>query len=121
MQIRRIAAIVGVAVAAWMLWQTVHPVMRQISFGSDLQTELLNPPTTLLRLIATPLMIIGGLLAAFAVRGGAWVFTAGALVFAALTGAMVGAGADYTLWRDEAVLSPFLMVVCGVLVLTHRK
>ena len=121
MHIRRLAGFVGILVAVWMLWQTVHPVMRQISFGSDLLTEILNPPTTLLRFIATPLMIIGGGLAVFNVRGGAWLFTAGALVFAMLTGAMAGSGADYTLWRDEAVLAPFLMVVCGVLMFTHRE
>ncbi|GGB68964.1 MULTISPECIES: hypothetical protein [Henriciella] len=121
MLIRRLAGVVGIVVAAWMLWETVNPVMRQISFGSDFGTELLNPPTTLLRFIATPLMIIGGVAAALNVRGGAYLFTAGALVFAVLTGALVGSRADYTLWRDEAVLAPFLMVICGVLVFTHRN
>ncbi|MEM5516095.1 hypothetical protein WNY37_03985 [Henriciella sp. AS95] len=121
MLIRRLAGFVGIVVATWMLWETINPVMRQISFGSDFVTELLNPPTTLLRFISTPLMIVGGILAVLSVRGGAYVFTAGALVFAVLTGALVGYGSDYTLWRDEAVLAPFLMVISGVLLLTHRN
>lgn len=120
MWIRRLAGLVGIVVAAWMLWETINPVMRQISFGSDFVTELLNPPTTLLRFIATPLMIIGGLLALIAVRGGAWSFTVGAVLFAIMTGVMA-TEADYTLWRDEAVLAPFLLVISGVLIFCHRK
>ncbi|MEQ9314658.1 MAG: hypothetical protein RLN72_02340 [Henriciella sp.] len=120
MWIRRLAGLVGIVVAAWMLWETINPVMRQISFGSDLATEILNPPTTLLRFIATPLMIIGGLLALLAVRGGAWAFTFGAVIFAAMTGLMA-VSADYVLWRDEAVLAPFLLVISGVLIFCHRK
>ena len=38
-----------------------------------------------------------------------------------MTGAMVGVGADYTLWRDEAILAPFLLVICGVLLFCPRK
>ena len=52
--------------------------------------------------------------------GGAWVFSIGAVLFAAMTGLMA-ANADYSLWRDEAVLAPFLLVICGVLVFRHRK
>ncbi|MEE2878196.1 MAG: hypothetical protein VX593_04250 [Pseudomonadota bacterium] len=121
MPIRRLAGLAGILVATWMLWETIQPIQMQISRGSDLMTELLNPPVALLRLVATVLMILGGLLALGAIRGGAWVFGAGAIVFAIMTGAMAGSGADPSLWSDEAVLSPFLLVICGVLVLRHRK
>lgn len=121
MLVRRIAGLAGAAVAAWMLWETVTPIMRQISLGSDLVTELLNPPVSLLRIISTSLLIVGGLLALAAVRGALWVFSAGALVFALMTGAMVAMGADYTVWRDEAILAPFLLVICGVLIFCPRK
>lgn len=121
MLIRRIAGLAGAGVAAWMFWETITPIMRQISFGSDLVTELLNPPVSLLRLVSTSLLIIGGLLALGAIRGAVWVFGAGALVFALMTGAMVALGADYTVWRDEAILAPFLLVICGVLIFCHRK
>lgn len=120
MLIRRFAGLVGVAVAGWMMWETINPIMRQISFGSDLMTELLNPPVSLVRVISTSLMILGGLLAIAATRGGAWLFAGGAVLFALATGLMVTT-ADYTLWRDEAVLSPFLLVIAGVLIFCHRK
>ncbi|WP_300394795.1 hypothetical protein [Henriciella sp.] len=121
MLIRRLAGLVGICVAAWMLWQTIEPIQMQISRGSDLITELLNPPTSLMRLVSTALMIVGGLLALAALPGGAWLMTAGAAVFAAMTGAMAGSGADSSLWSDEAVLAPFLLVISGVLVFRHRK
>ena len=120
MLIRRLAALAGICVAAWMLWETVQPIQMQIGRGSDLVTELLNPPTSLIRLVATGLMILGGLLSLAALPGGAWVFSTGAVLFAAMTGLMA-ASADYSLWRDEAVLAPFLLVICGVLVFRHRK
>lgn len=121
MLIRRIAGLAGAAVAAWMLWETITPIMRQISFGSDLVTELLNPPVSLLRIVSTTLLIVGGLMAVGAIRGALWVFSAGALVFALMTGAMVAMGADYTMWRDEAILAPFLLVIGGVLLFCPRK
>lgn len=120
MPIRRIAGLVGAAVAAWMFWETITPIIRQISLGSDLKTELLYPPVALVRLISTSLLIVGGLLALAAIRGAAWVFTAGALAFALMTGAMIGMGADYTLWSDEAILSPFLLVISGLFIFGHR-
>ncbi len=120
MLIRRIAGLVGVAVAAWMMWETVNPILRQISFGSDLVTELLNPPVSLIRLVSTTLMILGGLLAVAALRGGAWLFGAGAILFGLAT-LIMATSADYTLWRDEAVLSPFLLVIAGVMIFCHRK
>lgn len=120
MLIRRIAGLVGVAVAAWMMWETISPIMRQISFGSDLVTELLNPPVSLIRLISTLMMIVGGLLAVGAFRGGAWLFGTGAVIFALAT-ALMAATADFTLWRDEAILAPFLLVIAGVFIFTHRR
>ena len=120
MLIRRMAGAVGVAVAGWMLWQTITPIMRQISFGSDLMTELLNPPVSLIRLISTSLVILGGLLAIGALRGGAWLFGIGAVLFALVT-ALMATTADYTLWSDEAILAPFLLVIFGVFVFVHRK
>ena len=74
MPIRRLAGLAGIIVAAWMLWETVQPIQMQISRGSDLMTELLNPPVALLRLTSTLLMILGGLLAILAVRRGAYDF-----------------------------------------------
>jgi hypothetical protein len=121
MLVRRIAGFAGAGVAAWMLWETITPIMRQISLGSDLATELLNPPVSLLRIVSTALLIIGGLLALGAIRGAVWVFCAGALVFALMTGAMISLGADYTVWADEAILAPFLLVICGVLLFCPRK
>lgn len=120
MLIRRMAGLAGLVVAAWMLWETVNPIIRQISFGSDLMTELLNPPVSIVRLAATVLLIAGGALAIAAIRGGAWLFSAGAVLFSVATGIMA-VSADYTLWRDEAVLAPFLLVIAGVLVFCHRK
>lgn len=102
MPLRRLAGLAGIIVATWMLWETVQPI-------------------ALLRLTSTVLMILGGLVAAAALPGGAWLFAAGAAIFAVMTGAMMGSGADASLWSDEAVLAPFLLVISGVLVFRHRK
>ena len=119
MLIRRLAGFVGVCVALWMMWETVRAVQFLLAGGSDIASALLSPPTTVMRLVSTTLMILGGLLAAMVVRGGAWLFGAGAIVFAAMT-ALMAMTADYTLWRDEAILAPFLLVIAGVLTFCHR-
>lgn len=121
MPIRRLAGLAGFIIAAWMLWETIQPIQMQISRGSDLATELLNPPTALLRLIACALLIIGAVLAIAAIRGGAWLFCTGVVVFAVMTGAMAAAGADPSLWYDEAILTAFLFLVSANLLLQRRK
>ena len=121
MLIRRFAGLVGLAVSAWLFWEALHAVIVIVGRGSDLASSLFEPPTTIMRLTATALMMLGGLLAIAAVRGAAWLFSAGALVFALMTGAMAGMGADYSLWSDEAILAPFLLVISGLFIFTHRR
>ena len=56
-----------------------------------------------------------------AIRGGAWLFCTGVVVFAVMTGAMAAAGADPSLWYDEAILTAFLFLVSANLLLQRRK
>lgn len=118
---RRLAGLVGLAVASWMFWEALRSVLFVLASGSDLANALFSPPTSIMRLAGTALMMLGGMLAILAQRGGAWLFTGGALLFALMTVAMVLSGADRSLWSDEAILAPFLLVIAGVLVFCHRK
>lgn len=121
MLIRRVAGFVGLAVSGWLYWEALRAVLFVMDRGSDLASALFDPPLTAIRLTATALMILGSILAVLAVRGGAWLFTTGAVIFAIMVALMVGLGADYTLWRDEAVLGTFLLVISGVLVFCNRN
>jgi hypothetical protein len=119
--IRRIAAAALAILAAWLFWEGLSAVLIIVSRGSPVDDALLQPPTSLWRLVAAGLAVIGGLLAALNVRGGAWIAMTGAVLFAALAGVMAGMGSDSSLWMDEAVSGGILIALAGVLVAVRRS
>jgi len=118
--IRRIAATALALIAAWLFWQGFSAVQIIVSRGSPLDDALLQPPTSLWRLVASGLAVIGGALAALNVRGGGWLAMIGAILFAALAGVMAAMGTDQSLWMDEAISGGVLIALALVLAFVKR-
>lgn len=119
--IRRIIGIVFALIAAWLLWQGLHAVQVIVSRGSPLGDALMQPPTSLWRIVAAGVALIGGLLVAAKLPGGGPVAAAGAVLFAALGGAMVAMGTDSSMWMDEVVSGGILIVLAGALLFLKRS
>lgn len=118
--IRRLAGVALALIAAWLFWQGLSAVLMITSRGSPLDDALLQPPTSLWRLVATGLALIGGGLAALNVKGGGWLAMIGAILFAALPGAMAAMGTDSSLWMDEVVSGGVMLVLAGALAFVKR-
>lgn len=121
MSIRRIIGLALALVGGWLFWGGAAAVNMSVSRGSGLSDALMHPPTSLLRLIATGLILLGGLAVMAKKEFGRWVALAGILVFTLLAGLMVLFGADPSVWTDEAVISGVLWVLFVGLVVTKRS
>jgi hypothetical protein len=118
--IRRVAAIVLALLAAWLFWQGLAGVQIIVSRGSPLDDALLQPPTSLWRLVASGLALSGAVLAALNLKGGGWLAMTGAVLFAALAGVMAAMGTDQSLWLDEAIFGGILVLLALALALMKR-
>lgn len=118
MSLRRIFAILVILLAAWLFWDGFHAVDLIVSRGSSLSDALLSPPTSMLRLLATGILVLGGLMVALGRGMGRWIMLIGTVLFCLLAGVMAGSGADISLWRDEAVWSAVLLVLTGGVLFT---
>ncbi len=119
--IRRIAGAALAILSAWLLWQGIAAVDLIVSRGSPLDDALLQPPTSLWRILASGLALIGGGLAALNIRGGAWLGMTGAVLFAALGGALAAMGTDSSLWMDEVISGTAMIALAGALVFMQRS
>lgn len=117
---RRLAALGMFALGAWLGYHGLNAVLIIMSRGSDLANALFDPPTSIIRLTATALMTLGGLLAATNIRWGGTVAFIGAVLFTLLGGLMALTGADQGLWLDE-VLYGIGAIGIGVLILTLAR
>jgi hypothetical protein len=119
--IRRIAAGLLALIAAWLLWQGIVPVQMIVSRGSPLDDALLQPPTSLWRIVAAGLALVGGALAAFNIRGGAWLAVAGVVLFAAMPVILAAMGSSASLWMPDVLPAAVLLVLAGVLAFMKRS
>ena len=118
---RRIIGLVLALLGGWLFWGGAATVNMLVNRGSGLSDALMQPPTSLVRLVATGLILLGGL-AVMAGKGfGRWVALAGILVFTLLAGLMVLSGADPILWTDEVVITGVFWVLFAGLVVTKRS
>ncbi|MDX1292645.1 MAG: hypothetical protein R3265_07535 [Hyphomonas sp.] len=121
MSIRRIIGLVLALMGGWLFWGGTRSVAMLVNRGSGLSDALMQPPTSLVRLVATGLILLGGL-ALLAGQGfGRWVALAGILVFTLLAGLMAASGADPILWADEAVTCGVFWVLFVGVSLTKRS
>lgn len=118
--VRRLAGIVMLGLGLWLGWEGVHPVITIVDRGSDLTNALLNPPTSIIRIVSAALMVIGGALVAIKLKSGGTIATIGSVFFAILGGLMAASGADSGLWMDEVIFG-LAAIALSVLILTLRR
>jgi|TARA_R110002020_G_scaffold399971_1_gene609820 hypothetical protein len=119
-----IRILVGVALAflsAWLLWQGLSAVIMITSRGSPLGDALLQPPTSLVRIVAAGVVLLGGLVAVAQRPGGAWLAGLGTFLFALLPVMMAATGTASRLWADEAVVSLVLIALTAALYVIKRR
>lgn len=121
MNTRMIAAAALVLIAAWLFWQGLSAVIMITQRGSPLGDALMQPPTSMIRLLASAIVLIGGLLALARRAGGAIVATIGTLLFLLLPVLMAAAGTDSAMWMDEAIYSVLLVALTIALFALRRR
>jgi hypothetical protein len=121
MTLRSLAGLLIALAGAWLLWGGINAVNALTMRGSPLDAALLEPPTSLIRIIAAALVLFGGLSAMAKKPGGAWLAGIGTGLFTLLAALMALSGADIGMWRDEAVWSAALIIGAAALVFVRRK
>lgn len=107
-------------VSAWLFWGGFHAVDLVVSRGSNLSDALLSPPTSLIRLLATSMLILGAVMELFGRSMGRWIILIGTLLFCLMTVLMM-ASAESILWWDEAIYSGVLAALTAALLVTKRS
>ncbi|MFN7055733.1 hypothetical protein [Hyphomonas sp.] len=121
MTLRQYTALALGAVAAWLLWQGIEVVMILTSRGSPLSDALLEPPTSLWRILAALIALDGAVLAALRIRFGAVLALIGSLLFAALGLVLMLMGTDVSIWLDEVIFGAVMVLLSGVLLALKRS
>ena len=121
MNTRMIAAAALVLLAAWLFWQGLSAVIMISQRGSPLGDALMQPPTSMIRLLGSAIVLIGGLLALARRAGSAIVSTIGTLLFLLLPVLMAAAGTDSAMWMDEAIYSALLVALTIALFALRRR
>lgn len=100
---RRLIGAALLLLGAWIFWDGLKAVLFFTSQGGPLMSALMDPPTSLIRLVGSGLIVLGGTLIAFRLRSGGLAAFIGALIFTALGGLLYAAGTDASLWVDEVI------------------
>ncbi|MEL7231553.1 MAG: hypothetical protein AAGJ85_03470 [Pseudomonadota bacterium] len=93
--VRRILGLALVAIGVWLLREALYAVILLVERGSPLGPALMEPPTSLPRIISTGLILLGGILATLNARLGGVSALIGSLLFVALTFAALQIAQDY--------------------------
>jgi len=107
--------------SAWLLWQGLSAVIMITGRGSPLGDALLQPPTSLIRILGTSIILIGALLALAQRAGGAPLAAVGTVLFLLLSVLMAASGADSAMWMDEAIFSALLIALTIALFVIKRR
>ena len=121
MNTRMLAAAALSLLSAWLLWQGLSAVIMITGRGSPLGDALLQPPTSLIRILGASIVLIGALLALAQRAGGALLAAVGTVLFLLLPVLMAASGADSGMWMDEAIFSALLIVLTIALFVIKRR
>ena len=121
MNARMLAAAALSLLSAWLLWQGLSAVIMITGRGSPLGDALLQPPTSLIRILGAAIVLIGALLALAQRAGGALLAAVGTVLFLLLPVLMAASGADSGMWMDEAIFSALLIVLTIALFVIKRR
>lgn len=116
--IRRIAGLLLAALSAFLLWQGLEAIIFLLNRGSPLGQAV--DAIGAWRIVAAAIGLIGGLMAAAAVRFGAVAALIGTLLFAALGAAFILFGADSSIWMDEVLGAAGMGVLTSILLFVKR-
>jgi hypothetical protein len=108
-------------ISLFLFWRGLDAVLYAVQLGSPLSDAIMQPPTSLLRLIATGALVLGAVSALFGWRAGKWLIGLGILVWCLLAGLMALSGADSNMWKDEAISAVILIVLFGAMIVTGKK
>lgn len=118
------ARLCGLALAAlggYMLWQSASAVMFQARLGIPAAEALLDF-VVLLRIVSAFAAVLAGLAALVGMRLAAWLGGVSVVVLSVLAFAMIGMGADRSLWQDETVhLFLILALTLGIAIAQGRQ
>ena len=120
MALRRAAGAALLVLGSWLAWGAWSALLAYTERGGDIAGYLFEPPTGIIRMLATELLLIGGLLVLLKVRLGAVIGTLGAVFYALLGILMALAGADIGLWLDEILYASGALGLC-VLIFSLRR
>jgi hypothetical protein len=118
--VRQASGVVMLGLGLWLGWGALEAILAFTSRGGGLASALFEPPTGIIRVVSTVLMILGGLLVALKLKSGGTIATIGSIFFGILGGLMAISGADSGLWMDEVIFGLAAMALC-VLILTLRR
>ena len=121
MNARMLAAAALSLLSAWLLWQGLSAVIMITGRGSPLGDALLQPPTSLIRILGASVILIGALLALAQRAGGALLAAVGTVLFLLLPVLMAASGADSGMWMDEAIFSALLIALTIALFVIKRR
>ena len=121
MNTRMLAAAALSLLSAWLLWQGLSAVIMITGRGSPLGDALLQPPTSLIRILGASIVLIGALLALAQRAGGALLAAVGTVLFLLLPVLMAASGADSGMWMDEAIFSALLIALTIALFVIKRR
>lgn len=121
MNIRILTGVALAVLSAWLLWQGLSAVIMITSRGSPLGDALLQPPTSVVRIVAACVILLGALLAVAQRPGGAWLAGLGTFLFGLLPVMMAASGTAARLWADEAVVSLLLIALTVALCVIKRR
>lgn len=121
MNTRMLAAAALSLLSAWLLWQGLSAVIMITGRGSPLGDALLQPPTSLIRILGASVILIGALLALAQRAGGALLAAVGTVLFLLLPVLMAASGADSAMWMDEAIFSALLIALTIALFVIKRR
>ncbi len=119
--IRLCVAFTGFVVGLWLFNAASVYQGLLAGRGQGDWSQLINDAPFMLRFVGAVLLTAGG---AFSFRGkwlGFLTFLVGTLCYVLLTAAMVLMGTDISLWKDEAILSGGLILLCVGLFLTRSR
>lgn len=121
MTIRKILAAITLLAGAYLFWEGLSAVLLIVGRGSPVADALLQPPTSIMRLLGSGLVIIGGLLALIGQRWGHWSILIGTTLIILLAALMALSGADISMWRSEAIAAGLLSILSGLLLTRFRR
>ena len=121
MNARTLVAAALSVLSAWLLWQGLSAVIMLTGRGSPLGDALLQPPTSLIRILGTAIVLIGAILALTQRAGGAVLAAVGTVLFVLLPVLMAASGADSGMWMDEAIFSALLIALTIALFVIKRR